>query len=246
MFNYTITPKAQMKIAIMQPYFFPYLGYFALIKHTEQFILFDTPQFIRHGWIERNQILKQDGNKLYIKVPLIKHSRESRIMEVLINNNEDWQNKILAQLAPYKKKAPYYYNVTKLIKEIFNYKTDSIVDFNFHSLRLVCNYLNIDTPIKIWSKMDVKIEDANAPDEWALNICKALKAETYYNPIGGTSFFDTEKYINSGIEIKFMEIIPTKYNQISNEFVPYLSVIDVMMFNSKEDIQEMLNQYTLV
>ena len=94
-----------MKIAIMQPYFMPYIGYFSLIKHSDQFILFDTPQFIRHGWIERNRILKPNGEPLYIKVPLKKSPRETKINKLVINNSENWQNKIIAQLVPYKKKS---------------------------------------------------------------------------------------------------------------------------------------------
>lgn len=235
-----------MKIAIMQPYFFPYLGYFALIKHTEQFILFDTPQFIRHGWIERNQILKPDGELLYIKVPLKKHSRETPINKIEINNNEKWREKILAQLIPYKKKAPYYKDVINLINSIFNLKSESIAELNYISLLETCKYLGINTPITIWSKMDVQIEKVNAPDEWALKICKAIKADVYYNPTGGMSFFDINKYKNEGIDIFFLKYVPETYNQITDKFVPFLSIIDVMMFNSPEKINSLLENYELL
>jgi hypothetical protein len=119
-----------MKVAIMQPYFFPYLGYFSLIKHTDLFILFDTPQFIRHGWIERNRILKPDGEPLYIKASLKKHSRDTNINDIIINNSIDWKSKIIAQLVPYKKVAPNYWTVLKLLNEIFDFETTSIVEFN--------------------------------------------------------------------------------------------------------------------
>jgi hypothetical protein len=235
-----------MILAIMQPYFFPYLGYFALIKHSDQFILFDTPQFIRHGWIERNQVLKPDGETLYIKVPLKKHSRGTIIKDIEINETENWKAKIIAQLVPYKKKSPYYNEVINLLEDIFKIETSSIVEFNYQSLKKVCDYLQIDTPISIWSEMNIAIDEVKAPDEWALNICKALNSDSYINPTGGMSFFDTEKYRNSGIKISFLNHKPTEYPQISSDFVPFLSIIDVMMFNSPEKINEYLNNYELL
>lgn len=235
-----------MKIAIMQPYFMPYIGYFSLIKHSDQFILFDTPQFIRHGWIERNRILKPNGEPLYIKVPLKKSPRETEINKLVINNSENWQNKIIAQLVPYKKKAPNYWKVIALLNEIFEFETESIVELNYHSLLKICEYLSIPTPINIWSKMNVKIEEVNAPDEWGLNICKALKADVYYNPIGGTSFFDRTKYKSAGIELRFMETEPIIYKQLSNEFMPFLSIIDVIMFCDTEEINSMIDSYKLI
>ncbi|MEX0996568.1 MAG: WbqC family protein [Flavobacteriaceae bacterium] len=231
-----------MTLGIMQPYFMPYLGYFALIKHVDQFILFDTPQFIRHGWIERNKVLKQNGETLYIKVPLEKHPRNTPINEVVIKNDENWKNKILAQLVPYKKKAPYYKEVIGLLEAIFETETDSIVKLNALSLHKFCNYLDISTPIKIWSEMKVKIDTVNASDEWALNICKAMGANSYFNPPNGKEFFDSNKYFKAGIELKFLEINQTPYNQYKHDFVPYLSIIDVLMFNDKELINQMLNQ----
>ncbi len=235
-----------MKLAIMQPYFFPYIGYFSLIKRSDMFILFDTPQFIRHGWIERNRILKPNGEPLYIKIPLKKHSREAKINELVVNNSEKWKEKILAQIIPYKKKAPFYREVIILLKEIFEFESDSIVEINHYSLKKVCEYLNIATPIKIWSKMNIDIEHVNAPDEWALNICNALHADTYYNPIGGKSFFDTSKYEKLGINIEFQQMIPVAYKHLSEDFIPFLSIIDVLMFNTVADINKMLGSYELV
>ncbi len=235
-----------MKLAIMQPYFFPYIGYFSLIKQVDLFILFDTPQFIRHGWIERNQILKLDGEPLYIKVPLKKHKRETKINSLIVNNTENWKEKIFAQLIPYKKKAPYYQKVVHLLRKEFEYTSDSIVNINYYSLLMTCKYLEISTPINIWSKMNIEIEEVNAPDEWALNICKKLNANSYYNPKGGTSFFDRSKYKKAGIDLKFLQIEATPYHQFSNEFIPNLSIIDVMMFNSPEDIKLMLDKFELI
>jgi hypothetical protein len=236
-----------MKLAIMQPYFLPYLGYFSLIKHTDEFILFDTVQFIRHGWIERNRILKPSNGWQYIMVPLKKHSRETLIKDIEINNDQQWKEKILAQLQHYKKQAPYFSNVIDILNEIFSKEYATIVDLNLASLKTVCNYLGINTPIQVFSLMNIDIEPANAPDEWALNICKALgNVDEYWNPPGGQSFFDRKKYENAGINLKFHSAILTDYDQKRNVFEPGLSILDVMMFNSIEEINKMLDNYELL
>lgn len=234
-----------MTVAIMQPYFLPYIGYFQLIACVDEFILFDTPQFIRHGWIERNNILKLDGEPSYIKVPLNKHNRNTSINNVTINNSISWQNKLFAQLTHYKKKAPHYVQTLDLLNTILNLKTNSIVELNYHALNVVCRYLDIKTPIKVWSKMNIEIQDVNAPDEWALEICKALGATHYINPIGGQSFFDVTKYHESNIKINFLESRPIPYKQFTTEFEPFLSIVDVLMFNSKEEIKQMLKEFEL-
>ena len=236
-----------MKLAIMQPYFFPYIGYFSLIKHVDKFILFDTVQFIRHGWIERNRILKPSDGWQYIMVPLKKYSRETIIKDIEINNDQQWKEKILAQLQHYKKQAPYFSNVIDILNEIFSKEYATIVDLNLASLKTVCNYLGINTPIQVFSLMNIDIEPANAPDEWALNICKALgNVDEYWNPPGGQSFFDRKKYENAGINLKFHSAILTDYDQKRNVFEPGLSIIDVMMFNSVDEINKMLDNYELI
>ena len=236
-----------MTLGIMQPYFFPYLGYFQLINAVDKFILFDTSQFIRHGWIERNQILNQNGHPIYFKIPLKKHSRNTLIKDIIILNSEKWKEKILAQLVSYKKKAPNYWKVISLLKNIFEFESDNLVEINYNSLRLTCNYLNINTPISVWSQHNKKIEEVNSPDEWALNICKTLGASKYYNPIGGISFFNRTKYKKTGIELKFIRMNDDiSYKQFSNEFIPNLSIIDVMMFNSAETINKLLMEFELL
>lgn len=235
-----------MRVAIMQPYFFPYIGYFSLIKHVDKFILFDTVQFIRHGWIERNRILKPSEGWQYIKVPLKKHSRNTIIKDITIDNEQNWQQKIISQLQHYKKIAPYYSETIQLLSGIFSKEYNNIVEINFIALRSVCNYLGITTPIEIYSDMNLNIEKVNAPDEWALNICKTLdNVDEYWNPPGGKSFFDKTKYEKSNIKLRFHSIIFTEYSQKRKVFYPGLSIIDVLMFNTKDEINTMLDKYEL-
>lgn len=236
-----------MKVAIMQPYFFPYLGYFSLIKNADQFILLDTVQFIRHGWIERNRILKQDDGWIYIKVPIIKaYGQKTLIKEVKIDNNQNWKHKIISQIQPYKKIAPYYHRVLNLLNNLFKEEFKDITHLNKTSLEMVCSLLAIEKKIDVFSEMDLKIKDPKAPDEWALNICKALHDVTeYWNPPGGIEIFDKLKYENSGIRLRFLECRLTEYDQKRKKFEPALSILDVLMFNSINDIQKMLNNFIL-
>jgi len=234
-------------VAIMQPYFAPYLGYISLIKHSDEFILFDTVQFIRHGWIERNRILKQNVGWLYIQVPLEKFSRETLIRDVKINNEADWKKKILSQLVIYKKTAPNYYKVVNLLNEVFEKEYTSIVQLNKVLLENICAYLGFPKTLPIFSEMNLEIEEAKMPDEWALNICKKLGNDiTYINPIGGLNFFDRQKYMNNNIQIYFQKISLGPYTQNRNSFEAGLSIIDVMMFNKVEDINLMLDKFELL
>ncbi|WP_429218774.1 WbqC family protein [Aeromonas veronii] len=234
-----------MKLAIMQPYFFPYIGYFSLIMQSDEFIIFDTPQFMRKGWIERNRIGKLTGGSVYIKVPLNKADLSTSIKEMSIDNTSDWRGKILSQLEIYKKRAPFYDDVLALVKEVLNTETSSIVHLNKIALEKVCNYLRIDKKFKVFSEMNLEIESPQAPDEWALNICKALDVKYYVNAAGGESFFDKRKYTNNNIQLCFINQPIDKYKQFGHEFEPGLSIIDVMMFNSPEEVIQMLSQGSL-
>jgi hypothetical protein len=234
-------------VAIMQPYFAPYLGYISLIKHSDEFILFDTVQFIRHGWIERNRVLKQNEGWLYIQVPLEKFSRETLIKDVKINNEADWKKKILSQLVIYKKTAPNYYKVVNLLNEVFEKEYTSIVQLNKVLLEHICAYLGFPKTLPIFSEMNLEIDEAKMPDEWALNICKKLGNDiTYINPTGGLNFFDRQKYMNSNIQIYFQKINLQPYTQNRNSFEAGLSIIDVMMFNKVEDVNLMLDRFELI
>lgn len=236
-----------MKIAIMQPYFFPYLGYFGLIKHTDQFILLDTVQYIRHGWIDRNRILKPDTGWQYIKVPIAKHSRDTIIKDIRIKNDQDWQSRILGQLQHYKKKAPFYDQVIGLVEKIVYKGNHSIVQLNQISLSGICSYLGINAEIQVFSDMNLTIKNPKAPDEWALNICKALpKVNDYWNPSGGMDFFDKKKYHNNSIGLKFIKANLCTYDQKRNVFEKGLSIIDVLMFNDPTFVNAMLDDFVLI
>lgn len=233
------------KVAIMQPYFFPHLGYFSLIKHTDEFILFDPVQFIRHGWIERNRVLKQNEGWLYIKVPLVKHSRSTTIAEIEINNSLSWQQTILAQLEVYKK-SPYYEQVRKMIADVLSVEHKDIVSLNKATLQAVLDYLGIKSELHVYSQMHLDVRPPTAADEWALNICKGLgDVAEYWNPPGGKEFFDPSKYEQANIKLRFVSTPAKPYAQFARAFEPGLSIIDVLMFNSVEETNTMIDTYEL-
>lgn len=238
------------KVGIMQPYFMPYLGYIGLIKHVDYFLLFDTVQFIRHGWIERNRILKSKEEWLYIKVPIVKNKGQKTVIKnVEVKTDQNWVDKLIAQLSIYKKRAPYYKEVVELLSSGINKEESSLVQVNKSSLEAICDYLGFSHCIEIHSELpdlDINPESVNAPDEWALRICEKIgSVKEYWNPPGGKEFFDSSKYSSAGINLKFHHQELPPYNQLGGEFIPGLSILDVMLFNSPEEINAMLDLYSI-
>lgn len=233
--------REYMRLAIMQPYFFPYLGYYSLIKKSDKFILFDTVQFIRHGWIERNRILKPTESWQYVAVPLVKKPQSTLIREMEIKNNEDWQGKLISQLVHYKKRAPFYRDTLSVIEDAINFNTNSIVKLNENILKKTCAYFGIPLDISVFSEMNLIIDEVTHPGEWALHISKALNGKEYINPPGGIEIFKPEKFQNAGIGLKFLGNNLKPYNQRRSTFEAGLSIIDVMMFNDLESINALID-----
>ncbi len=236
-----------MKVGIMQPYFFPYIGYFSLIKYTDEFVFFDTPQYISHGWVNRNRVLGQNKEPVYIIVPIRKAPRETPIMDIKINSEMNWREKIYGQLTVYKKKAPNYNETIELVHSLLDVDYgDDLSLLNIETTKKVCEYLGLERKFQTFSKMDIAIDEVNEPDEWALNITKAMGYDTYVNPPGGMSFFNREKYENAGIRLEFLEAQLQPYVQRIGHFEPGLSIIDVMMFCKKDEITDMLDEYKIL
>lgn len=236
-----------MRLALMQPYFFPYIGYFSIVKQVDRYIVLDTVQYIEHGWIDRNRILKPNGGWQYFGVPTEKHHYTDLIYTVKLGNNVDWRKRILGQLEHYRKKAPYYNVVIDILNDIFSKNDETVRDLNVTLLKEINNYLGINTPVDILSEMNLTIEEPREPDEWGLNVCNAIGGVTeYWNAPGGASFYNRSKYEAAGIKINFQKMILDEYPQKGNTFEPGLSILDVMMFNTPAQITKMINQYELV
>ncbi len=236
-----------MIYGIMQPYFFPYIGYFSLIKYSDSFVFFDTPQYINHGWVNRNRVLKQDGTPNYIIVPVQKAPRETPIMDMKIRQTEDWRKKIFGQLDVYRKKAPYFTQTMDFLHSVLDtFEGDSLAKLNCMTTEAVSRYLGIQTPFAVSSEQKLALPEVKAPDEWALYITKALGGDVYVNPPGGMSFFDESKYTAAGIELQFLKSNLTPYVQRVGHFEPGLSIIDVMMYNDIPTINRMLDDFEIL
>lgn len=237
-----------MKKAGNQPYFFPYLGYFGLIKHTDLWIVFDIAQYVNSGWINRNRILRPVQGWQYITVPVKKHSLKTAIKDIEIANDKKWKDKIFAKLKVYRNIAPYYLEIINLIERALSFNTGSISELNCNTTKVICNYLDIEWNYSVFSEMNLKIEDKiNAPDDWPLYICKSLSnISELWNLPGGNNFFDKQKFIRNNIKLNFFNQNLMPYDQKRLPFESRLSIIDVLMFNSKEEIHKQLDNYNFI
>lgn len=233
-------------IAIMQPYFFPYIGYFSLIANTDFFVFFDTPQYTPRSWMNRNRIINIKQGFTYITAAVQKAPQKTAIKDIYLAESDSWSTHLLAQLTVYKKIAPYYKQTIDVINHIASRKYTRLSDLNIESTIAVCDYLGIPLHSNVFSQMDLTLGEIHEPDEWALQITKALGFSTYINPPGGMSFFDREKYLRDGIALQFLQADIQPYDQHIGRFEAGLSIIDVMMFCSPAEIIDMLKLYTLL
>ncbi|HEY8895653.1 MAG TPA: WbqC family protein [Niastella sp.] len=235
-----------MTVAIMQPYFFPYIGYFQLIQAADRFILFNDVQYIRHGWINRNRILKPGGGIQYIVMPLAAHARETLIKDIAVADADNNRQKVLRQIEHYKKPAPFYKDVRALLGDCFTTSESNITQMNAGYLKAVCDYIGISYKIEISSQMNFDYTQVHDAGEWALRMCEQLQATTYINPPGGKGLFDNAKFEQSNIRLQFLQPALKEYDQRRETFEPGLSIIDVMMFNGPAAIKDLLTDYQLV
>jgi len=234
-----------MKVAIMQPYFFPYIGYWQLIHAADRFVLFDDAQYMRHGWVNRNRILKPGGSWQYILVPLKKHEVTDSIKNVEAHPEKEWKELILAQLAHYKKKARYFDEANELVREIlFSNNEQSIAAINFAIIKKLSAYLDLNKEIIQSSEQNFDYADVGDAGEWALRISEQMGASEYINPAAGAELFDREKFSSSNIKLSFLKSREIVYSQ-RGDFEPALSIIDVLMFNGVEGTKELLKHYEI-
>lgn len=232
-----------MKLAIMQPYIFPYIGYFQLINAVDKFVIYDDVNFINKGWINRNRILNNGKDSLFT-IPLKEASQNKLINEIDINWDIAWKSKFLKTLEQCYKKTPFYSEILPIIEQTLSIDNEPVSKVIEHNLRLICNYLDIKTEI-ISSSTIYKNTHLKA-QERILDVCLQEKASQYINPIGGLELYDKDFFEIKGIQLNFIKSNPIEYPQFKNEFVPWLSMIDVLMFNSKEKIKEFLDNYELI
>jgi hypothetical protein len=232
-----------MKVAIMQPYFLPYIGYFQLVKAVDVFVIYDDVNYIKKGWINRNIILV-NGKGFQFNIPLQEVSQNKLINHISIEEDLNWEKNLLKTITLTYKKAPFFAEIFPIIENIIEYDEKNLAKFIAYSLQKICSLLSIETTIMISSAIE-KNNDLKGQDK-IIEICKKLEADTYVNAIGGAALYDKDVFIKGNLSLSFIKSNLINYPQFKNEFIPWLSIIDIMMFNSPEQIKGFLSQYDLI
>jgi hypothetical protein len=230
-----------MKLAIMQPYFFPYIGYFQLVRAVDKFIFYDDVNFIKNGWINRNRILL-NNQAAYITVQLKGASPFKPINSVEFTDNRGKLKKTIEQAY---KKAPFFDSAWPVINTCFDLKTNNICELAIYSVEQVSQYLGLNTQFET-SSQRYPYNNKLGGVERLKEISKINRASCYVNPIGGMDMYKKEDFASVGIELCFIKSENIIYKQNNMEFIPDLSIIDVMMFNSTSEINNFFSKYELI
>lgn len=235
-----------MILALHQPYFFPYIGYFSLIASADVFMFFDNVQYICRSWMSRNRILKPGRNDVqYINIGLKKALFKTKLPDCNLLNNQQWKILVLKQLEHYKKVAPFYSDTMSILEEILKKNDTSLLEFNIRSTKTIISVLEITTPLELFSSIESKIKIADKPGLWGLHTCQARGASTYINAPGGETFYPKEAFKKAGVKLGFIQHKLSSYRQRNKEFIPGLSIIDVLMFNGVDKTSELINDYSV-
>ena len=230
-------------IAVMQPYFFPYIGYWQLIQSVDRFIIYDDVNYIKGGWINRNRLMI-NGNPTYITALLQQASSYKRICDIDVQPTLVWRDKLVRMVEMTYKKSTYFAEVFPLVEKLIRYDAENLADYLAYQLQALARFMGINTEFIISSRCYEN--EYLSGQARILNICEREAANTYINPQGGQTLYDAEIFRNTGVELYFTVMRPLLYKQKSKEFVPYLSIIDVLMENSLVDMQRHLNSYELL
>ena len=233
-----------MKIAIMQPYFCAYIGYYQLINSVDKFVICDDMQYTKRGWFNRNRILDNGTDRLFT-IPIKKDKRFLNVnLRFLADNSIKERNRILKQIQILYKKAPFFSQNYPLVRRFFLQEINNLFDFIHFSVVELCSKLDIKTQIILSSSLD--IDPKLKSQDRIIEMCKHLKTSTYINPVGGKELYDKEVFKREGIDLKFIKSKYIEYLQFERKFVPWLSIIDVLMFNDIEQVKSYLEEYDLV
>lgn len=223
-----------MKLGIMQPYFMPYIGYFQLIAAVDVFIVYDNIKYTKKGWINRNRMLANGADAIF-SLPLKKDSDMLNVVQRELSSEFN-REKLLSQFKGAYFKAPFFNEVSPLLENIIKFKDGNLFNYIHHSLIEICCHLKIKTKIIISSNLPVNHE-LKAQDK-VIALCDAMHADTYINTIGGAELYDKNQFLSHGVQLQFIKAKSFEYSQFASPFIPWLSIVDVLMFNPIEAVQE--------
>jgi len=225
-----------MKVAIMQPYFLPYIGYFQLIESVDLFIVYDNVKYTKKGWINRNRMLC-NGSDLLFSLPLRNAPDASDIGARRLAADFDGSN-LLNRMREMYRKAPCFESAFPCIKSMLENADDNLFRFVHQSIIAVCEYLGIETRFVISS--EVAIDHGLKGQDKVIALCREVGATTYVNPVGGMELYSRDHFASHGLQLTFLQPRPFVYTQFGQPFVPWLSILDVMMFNDVSTIRRCL------
>ena len=225
-----------MKLAIMQPYFFPYLGYWQLINAVDKFVVYDNIKYTKKGWINRNRVLLHGTDTLFT-IPIKNDSDSLNINQRFLSESFE-RTDLLKRLVEAYKKAPFYTSVFPFLEHIIMYQTKNLFEYLLNSISSVCEFLSITS--ELVTSSTIRCDHSLKSQDRVLAICESLGATTYINPIGGTELYSHDEFAGRGIKLLFLKSCAFEYKQFENQFIPWLSIIDVLMFNEKPKIQAAL------
>lgn len=226
-----------MKLAIMQPYFLPYIGYFQLIAAVDLFVVYDRIKYTKKGWINRNRMLV-NGSDAMFTLPLRKDHDTLDVVEREIAADFS-RAKLCQQIRGAYGRAPCFGATFGLVEQIVQHPDNNLFRYLHHALLAICRHLGIATEIRVSSTVPVR-EDAKGQDK-VLALCRALGAATYRNPIGGLGLYARQDFENAGVTLEFVRARPWEYPQFGQPFVPWLSILDVLMFNPLDEVRQQVH-----
>ncbi|WP_353777937.1 WbqC family protein [Winogradskyella sp. 3972H.M.0a.05] len=233
-----------MKVAIMQPYIFPYLGYFHLVDAVDTFVFYDDVNFVKKGFINRNRILLNNQAHTF-SIPCKSISQNKRINKTFLNFDLPERKKLIHTLEHAYKKAPFYGEIMNTIEPLLmDTNQQTIADIASESIKLISEYLKLETAFQYSSVEYSDTVNLNRTER-LIEISNQVGAKTYVNAIGGKDLYTKQEFEDKGLQLKFVNSNLRPYKQFENEFVSSLSIIDVLMFNDTDTILQMLEDFTL-
>ena len=232
-----------MKVAIMQPYFFPYIGYWQLIHAVNRFVIYDDVNYIKGGWINRNRILV-NGKPAYITVPLYQSSPYKRICDTSLQPSPIWRDKLVKMVEITYRKAPHFAEVFPVVENLIRLEADNLPDYLAQQLQTMAAFMGVKTEFVVSSRCYENSELSGQAR--ILDICKQERAITYINLQGGQNLYDSETFYGAGIDLRFIVMRPLPYKQRSKGFVHALSIIDALMEIGPIEIKRHLDAFDLI
>jgi hypothetical protein len=235
-----------MKFALMQPYFFPYIGYFSLIQSVDHFMFFDDVQYTRKSWMCRNRLLNVEKQQpYYIRPKIRKPIYKALLTDVELDNSEIWKNHLLQQLNGYKKKAKFYEETLQFLSGILERDYIGLAHFNISSTIEISRYLGIKPKFDKYTDYNFYFETKPGIGDWGREVAHEIEVTEYINSPGGEDFIFPDEFNSLGIKLGFIQPHLTKYWQGNSGFIPGLSILDVLIFNGRERTAEMVSDYDI-